>query len=272
MTTAIRHSDVLRFANAEPDSEGPDTVRVKRPVSRATIAWVGLGAAALATIAASCVASMGHQRSDDAQVEADVMDVPARTSGTIAHVYVVESQLVKEGDLLATLDDEVARAHLAEAQADLASARATAEAEGEGTAAPMARAQVAAAEAAWQLASIDESFTRIVAPRDGVVLDEPPERGQAVAAGQPFVKLASPDVWVTANFQGNQVERIHARQPVDIRVAAYPHATIHGEVEYVEYRKAAESVPVRIRITSPPPGIELRPGMAAKVDVNTRGR
>lgn len=271
MTTAIHHPATFRFGS-EQDSEAPDTVRMKRPFPRATIAWVALGAVALTTLGASCVASMGHQRSDDAQVEAGIVDVPARAMGTIAQVYVVEDQPVKEGDLLATLDDEVARAHLAEAEADLLSARATAEAEGDGLASELALAQVAAAEAAWNLATIDESFTRIIAPRDGVVLEAPVERGQAVASGQPVVRLGSPDVWVTANFQGNQVERIHAGQPVDIRVAAYPHVKIQGEVEYVDYGRAAERVPVRVRLSPAPAGIELRPGMTASVDVHTRGR
>jgi membrane fusion protein (multidrug efflux system) len=64
---------------------------------------------------------------DDAQIDGDVVSVPARTSAVITAIHFRDNQRVDAGDLLAELDDAPARARLSQADAELASARANAD-------------------------------------------------------------------------------------------------------------------------------------------------
>ncbi len=70
----------------------------------------------------------GLVSTDNAQVDAEVVAVPARTGGTVAEVHFVENQKVRQGEVLAVLDDAPARAKLAQAEASLEAALAAAEA------------------------------------------------------------------------------------------------------------------------------------------------
>jgi membrane fusion protein (multidrug efflux system) len=77
-------------------------------------------------------------------------------------------------------------------------------------------------------------------------------------------------------------------EPVSFSVDAYPSQMFHGDVESLSgatgsrftllppdnasgnFTKIVQRLPVRIRVTEVPPGAELRPGMSADVNVNTR--
>jgi membrane fusion protein (multidrug efflux system) len=90
-----------------------------------------LGAVAVATllgIGAYMMITGGHESTDDAQIEADVVPIAARVAGQVRKVYVAENQAVKKGMLLLELDDAdyAAREKQAEAELDTASAQAQA--------------------------------------------------------------------------------------------------------------------------------------------------
>jgi membrane fusion protein (multidrug efflux system) len=72
-----------------------------------------------------------YESTDDAEIDGHIAPIASRINGTIAHVYVEETQTVKSGQLLAMIDPrdeqvavENARANLALAQAQADSARA----------------------------------------------------------------------------------------------------------------------------------------------------
>jgi membrane fusion protein, multidrug efflux system len=67
----------------------------------------------------------GLEDTDDAQLDGDVVNVPARTSGVITAVHFADNQNVKAGALLAEIDSAPATAKLAQAEAELASAQAS---------------------------------------------------------------------------------------------------------------------------------------------------
>src|SRR5581483_6164921 len=110
-----------------------------------------------------------------------------------------------------------------------------------------------------------------------------------VQPGSPIVALVPTDhVWVTGNFKETQLEHMKVGQPAKIEVDAYPGADIEGEVESFSaatgakfalipadnasgnYTKVVQRVPVRVKITKQPQGIDLRPGMSVDLSVNTR--
>jgi membrane fusion protein, multidrug efflux system len=76
-----------------------------------------------------------YESTDDAQIDGHIVPIASRIDGTIAHVYVEETQTVRSGQLLAAIDPrdkqvavENARANLSLAQAQADSARADYEA------------------------------------------------------------------------------------------------------------------------------------------------
>lgn len=74
------------------------------------------------------VAHRGLESTDDAQLDADVVAVPSRASGTVTAVHFTDNQRVDTGALLVELDDAPAKAKLAQAEAELLAARASADA------------------------------------------------------------------------------------------------------------------------------------------------
>jgi membrane fusion protein (multidrug efflux system) len=70
----------------------------------------------------------GLQATDDAQIDADVVAVPSRASGTVTALHFVDNQRVEAGALLVELDDAQAKAKLAQAEAELLAAKASADA------------------------------------------------------------------------------------------------------------------------------------------------
>ena len=67
------------------------------------------------------------ESTDNAQVDADVVAVPARVGGTVARVHFSENARVSAGALLAELDDAQLRAKLAQSEAALLAAQAAAD-------------------------------------------------------------------------------------------------------------------------------------------------
>jgi membrane fusion protein (multidrug efflux system) len=105
-----------------------DTSQPTTPASRKKILLIGAVLAAAIGTTGWILAHRGLESTDDAQTDADVVAVPARTGGTISRTYFSDNQHVKAGALLAEIDDAPATAKLAEAEAALAAATASAEA------------------------------------------------------------------------------------------------------------------------------------------------
>jgi len=150
-------------------------------------------------------------------------------------------------------------------------------------------ASVENARAAVQLAEIDLSNTRIVAPRDGQLGQVTVRQGAFVNAGAQLTALVPDQMWVVANLKETQIANIRIGQPVRFTVDALNHAPMQGHVERISpaagsefsvitadnatgnYVKIAQRIPVRIAI-DPNQALaqRLRPGMSVVVSVDTK--
>ncbi len=87
----------------------------------------------LALIASAGVAYWAHARhyveTDDAQIDGSISNVSPRVSGNVIAVYVVENQMVKEGDVLAEIDPVDLQIAVDQAKAAVAQAQAQFESE-----------------------------------------------------------------------------------------------------------------------------------------------
>ena len=157
--------------------------------------------------------------------------------------------------------------------------------------AKQAQAQVAEAQAKLDQAKLNLSYTRIVAPDDGIITRKSVEIDQNVAPGQNLLTLVSlEDLWVTANFKETQLKHMSAGQPVEISVDATG-KTYHGKVTQIggatgsvlslfppenatgNYVKVVQRVPVRIDFTDlakEDPNHELRPGLSVEPKVRVK--
>ncbi len=148
------------------------------------------------------------------------------------------------------------------------------------------KADVVTAKAAVDQARLNLSYTKIVAPVGGVVVNKTVEVGQRLEPGQDMLDISQiDDIWITANFKETQLRRMHPGQSVDVKVDAFDQ-TFHGYVEDMpgatgavtsllppenatgNYVKVVQRLPVRIRLKpGEDPHHRLRIGMSVEPKV-----
>jgi membrane fusion protein (multidrug efflux system) len=243
-------------------------------------------AEAQATLAASEQARAVVLAAEGALSTADA-DSRARTRDAAkAHVDAVRQQMAATSSKLAQRAADIARA-LARQQELVDNAPRRLESK---------RASLAAAEASWKLAKAQLeqaqtqlSYTKIYAPRAGLIGPHVIGVGESVAAGQLLLAICqTQDLWVTANFRETQLQNIRAGQPADIYADALDR-TFKGEVESIggatgsrfsllppenasgNYVKVVQRIPVKIRLEPNQPELaRLRAGMSVEPSVKTR--
>ena len=115
-------------ANADIESapERPPEVTEKRTKKALVLSLIA--AAVIGGASFRYVTHRGLENTDNAQIDADVVSVPARVGGVVTQIAFADNQRVKAGDLLAELDAAPAQARLAEADANVLAALAQADA------------------------------------------------------------------------------------------------------------------------------------------------
>jgi membrane fusion protein (multidrug efflux system) len=151
------------------------------------------------------------------------------------------------------------------------------------------QAAVASAKAQLEQSHLNLSFTKIVAPVDGIVTQRSAEVGSHVNEGTQLMMLVETrDIWVTANFKETQLRKMHAGQSARIRVDALGRE-FDGYVDSMpaitgarssilppenatgNYVKVVQRLPVRLRFKANQDGLdELRPGMSVESTVYLR--
>ncbi len=154
-----------------------------------------------------------------------------------------------------------------------------------------AQAMVEQARAQLDEAQLKLSYTKIVAPADGIISRKGVEINQNVAAGQDLITLVElDDLWVTANFKETQLRHMQEGQEAEIKVDSTG-KTYHGRVKQIggatgsmlslfpaenatgNYVKVVQRVPVRIDFTDlkgEDPDHKLRPGLSVEPDVKVK--
>lgn len=179
----------------------------------------------------------------------------------------------------AKAENDAAQAGLEVARAALDSALALATA---------AQAQQKAAAANLREAELQLSYTEIRAPAPGRIGKKNVETGNRVQPGQALLGLVEPDVWVTANFKETQLAWLKPRQPVRVKLDAFPGRTFKARLESVapasgaqfallppdnatgNFTRIVQRIPVKICLNSEALGVwasRLAPGMSAVVEV-----
>jgi len=155
----------------------------------------------------------------------------------------------------------------------------------------MLHADLKARQAALDLARTNLSYTRIVAPEDGIVGERKVRAGQLVSPGTQIVSLVEQQVWVQANYRETQLRHIRAGDPAEIRIDAFPGLVLKGRVEQIapasgsqfallppdnatgNFTKVTQRVPVKIILDDRQGRTErLRPGLSVVATIRTKGQ
>ena len=183
-----------------------------------------------------------------------------------------------------------AEAHIKEARANQSASRTAPEQMGISRAnMQAAQARIKLAEAALEQATLNLSYTRVVAPIDGFVSQRKVETGQMAQVGQPLLSIVPlHNIWVTANYKENQLENMQPGQKAVITVDAYGGRKFTGRVDSIaaatgarfsllppenatgNYVKVVQRVPVKIIIDDEiDAAYPLRPGLSVISTVYT---
>ena len=104
-----------------------------------------------------------------------------------------------------------------------------------------ADAAILRAEAAFEMAELNLSYTVITAPCDGYLGKRNIEIGQFVNPGQSITTII-PDneKWIIANFKETQIKNLHIGQEVYIEVDAYPDKKFKGHITSISSATGAK--------------------------------
>jgi membrane fusion protein, multidrug efflux system len=190
---------------------------------------------------------------DNAYVQANIVNIAAQVSGPVKEIYVSDHALVHKGQLLFTIDPHPFEIALSQASANLAEAEATLDtqqkntarilklaAEGQMTKAEGDDAQgkldaltnaAKAAQSRLESARLDLSYTQVFAPAGGYLDKFSLRIGQVIQADNfLFALVENRQWWVDANFKETDLERIRPGQPVKVVLDMYPELTFKGKV------------------------------------------
>lgn len=232
------------------------------------------------------------------------VEVKSKASGEILGLPIETGQVVKRGQLLATVDPRVPRNTLAQAQAslDVAQARlanavsqlrraeelfktqSITEQEHEQALLDRsnANAEVISAQINVDNARDQLDDTQVLAPIDGTILAKQVERGQVISSptrdvggGTVLLTMADLDlVQVRTLVDETDIGKITPGQRATVMVEAYPNRPFEGTVLKIEPQALTEqnvtTFPVLIRIDNRE-GL-LRPGMNAEVEIHVGER
>lgn len=212
----------------------------------------------------------------EAQREADVV---AKTSGVLLKLYVEEGDRVKPGQLLAQLDASSAANSLAQSSAQLRKAQSTYDRASKAIQKqliPKAEYDqdmydMQAQQAATRGASLQLSWTRVVAPIGGVISKRMVKQGNLVQANQSIFHIVDMDpLTATLNVPEREIGTLKPGQSVKLSVDALPGKDFAGSIERIAPVVDATSGTFRVTClfdNTAQGNQELRPGMFGRIDI-----
>ncbi|MGQ9525319.1 MAG: efflux RND transporter periplasmic adaptor subunit [Armatimonadota bacterium] len=139
-----------------------------------------------------------------------------------------------------------------------------------------AQTQIIRSRAALKQAQTNLTYTRIVAPRDGVVIAKNVEEGTVVPSSRAsigstnaLVQLGDTSrLWVVCSVDETDIGQVSVGQKVTVKVDAYPSLLVDGKVIRIDPQATVEQnvtmIPVTVEILEPDE--RFKPGMSAECE------
>lgn len=198
----------------------------------------------------------GNVSTDDAYINANVVQIASRVAGPISELHVTNNQFVHRGELLFIIDRAPYQVALNKAEAELvmkqasqhyaqlAASRALTltktnslskqDRDNAITNLEVATAAVNIAKATIDQAKLELQYTSVVAPNDGWIANLSLRVGNVVTPNQPlFALIDNSQYWVDANFKETELAKIRSGQSAIINVDMYDNHQFRGVVESI---------------------------------------
>ena len=189
------------------------------------------GVAALVALLAAGYAYWQHAAlypsTDNAQVQANIIQIAPLVTGVISAVKVEEYATVKSGDVLVELDPAPFQAALKVAETRLTMAQQAAGAPGQP---PTAKGNVEQAQAAVDQAHTDLDNATIKSPVDGTVGKVRVRPGTMARAGMGLFPIVDTPLVGGRQFQGNRSHSYQAGSKATMSIDIFPSREFSGEV------------------------------------------
>jgi HlyD family secretion protein len=182
--------------------------------------------------------------------------------------------LLREGSRQETVN--AARARLAEGQAALRQARGNLQrVEVSERDVEVGATQVEGAESALKLAEIQLSYTRLVAPFDGILTSRNIEPGEVVTPGREVLSLADlSQVDLKVYVEETEIGKVKPDQAVKVKTDTFSQKAYAGRVSFIspeaeftpkviQTQKERVKLVFLVKVEIPNPDLELKPGMPA---------
>jgi HlyD family secretion protein len=226
------------------------------------------------------------------------VEVGTQVSGIIDKLYVDYNDVVKAGQVIAEMDRVTLQAEVKSASATLGSAKTESDyrtkeynriktlhdkelvSDSEYDQAlyeyESAKNALIQAQATYDKAVRNLSYTTITSPIDGVVISRDVEEGQTVASGFETPTLFTiaqdlTDMEVVADVDEADIGQVAVGQRVEFTVDAYPDDVFNGTVQQVrlEATTSTSVTTYEVVIDAKNPDLKLKPGLTANVTIYT---
>jgi membrane fusion protein, multidrug efflux system len=203
-------------------------------------------------------------------------DVVAKTGGVLLRLMVEEGDAVRQGQVLARLDDASPRLSLAKAEATLRKLEADYRRADE----MFGRKLLSLEEhdkikfdldnqrAVHDLSRLELSYTNVIAPIDGVIGKRMVKEGNLIQINQPLFHIVDFDPLLgVLNVPERELNILKPGQPVSMSVDALPGQRFPGVIERVSPVVEAASGTFRVTCRFNATLQTLKPGMFGRIDV-----
>lgn len=210
----------------------------------------------------------------DPNKEADVL---ARVNGIIQSLAAEEGDRVAKGQVLIKIDDAEYRHRVTQAEVELHQQRLQLErsekmlAQGlvSAEAADAARSQMKAAEASWELATLELSYTRVQSPFTGRVVARSVDQGRTVSNGTVLFTLADLSrLLARVHVPAREFRNIQTDQPVQLVVDSTGDR-LEGHILLVSPVVDSTSGTIKVTVEISQFPSSTRPGDFAEVSIVT---
>ncbi len=203
-------------------------------------------------------------------------DVVAKVGGVVQELLAEEGRYVKEGDVLAKLDDEKIAVQLAQAQATLSKLKSTYERNINLHEQKLISTEVfqqskydyEQAKATYDLAELDYKYASIRTPISGVVAERLIKVGNMVLPNQPVFRVAGLNPLIAIlHIPERQLGKLRVGQPTQMIIDAMASATVEGRIKRISPVVDPATGTIKVTIEARDPSGRLRPGMFARVQI-----
>jgi membrane fusion protein (multidrug efflux system) len=207
-------------------------------------------------------------------------EILARVSGVIHELRAEEGDYVRQGEALLLIENDEYRLRLEQAEATRADVEARHRRAKEmlerGLVSPeefdALASQLQSAKAQEELARLSLSYTEVVAPFSGRVVERLVDMGQNVSEGTPLFRLADFDpLLARVHVPSKEFKRLKPDQPVEV-VLESTQERMPGHIKLVSPVIDRESGTIKVTIEIPQYPATTRPGDFAQVRVVTEQR